>query len=288
MKFVVVTGMSGAGKTQAMRKLEDIGYFCVDNLPISMLTSFMDMCQNDKDTDKVAIVIDSRAGIKLKNAYDMLMAYREKGYEFELVFMDASDASLVRRFKATHRAHPIKGCTLDEGIVKERKMLTELKEIASHIVDTTNLNTNQLNAIIEQMYGNKTAEDKLLIFVNSFGFKRGIPLDADMVFDVRFLPNPYWVEELKNFSGKDERIQKYVLDEPSTQVFLDKLYELVDMIAGLNKKGGKDQLKIAIGCTGGMHRSVAVAELLSKQLKEEGYNVLLSHRDILKDGTTQI
>lgn len=286
MNFVIVTGLSGAGKTQALRRLEDVGYFCVDNLPLSMVESFMQLCMEDKHTQKAAVVIDSRAGEKLKKAPEMIRGFKEKGYEFDLLFLDAADSSLIRRFKATHRAHPIKGCTLVEGIAKERKMLEEIKELSNHVVDTTNINSNQLNSVIDKMFKEKKVEsDQLLIFVNSFGFKRGIPLDADLVFDVRFLPNPYWVEELKALSGQNEKIQEYILASPNTREFLDKLHEMVAFLTSQNKASGKDQLKIAIGCTGGMHRSVAIAELLSKQLIEEGYHVILSHRDMGKDGT---
>lgn len=288
MKYVIVTGLSGTGKTQALRRLEDLGFFCVDNLPLSMMESFMQLCNEDKHIAKAAVVIDSRAGEKLKKAAHMVMDFRERGYEFDLLFLDASESSLVRRFKATHRLHPIKGCTLVEGIAKERKMLEELKDLANHVVDTTNISSNQLNKIIDEMYGeDMMKDDQILIFVNTFGFKRGIPLDADLVFDVRFLPNPYWIEELKSFSGQNEKIQDYILGFPSTKEFLQKLYEMVAFLALQNKQSGKDQLKIAIGCTGGMHRSVAIAELLNKQLSEEGYHVILSHRDMAKDGTAQ-
>lgn len=286
MNFVIVTGLSGAGKTQALRRMEDIGFFCVDNLPMSMLEAFMQMCHDDESIERAAVVIDSRAGEKLKNAYKMINDFREKGYEFEILFLDAQDASLVRRFKATHRLHPIKGCTLVDGIARERKMLDQLKELAGHVIDTTSLSSNALNKIIDQMYGGHAFKDKqMLIFVNTFGFKRGIPLDADLVFDVRFLPNPYWVDELKAFSGQSEQIQKYIMEFNEAEAFLQKLYEMVVFLVPLNKNSGKDQLKIAIGCTGGMHRSVAIAELLNQRLIKEGYRVILSHRDMKKDGT---
>lgn len=289
MKFVIVTGLSGAGKTQALRRMEDIGFFCVDNLPLSMLESFMELCRDDESIDKAAVVVDSRAGEKLKGIHKLIKEFKEDGFEFDILFLDAQDASLIRRFKATHRVHPIKGCTLIEGISAERKMLARLKELSGHVVDTTNLSSNQLSKIIDEMYGDHMLQSEdILIFVNTFGFKRGIPLDADLVFDVRFLPNPYYVETLKLLSGENEAIQRYILDFPQTQEFLDKLYEMVAFLAPLNKKSGKDQLKIAIGCTGGMHRSVAVAEMLNQRLITEGYHVILSHRDINKDGTTKI
>ncbi len=246
----------------------------------------MQMCHDDESIERAAVVIDSRAGEKLKNAYKMINDFREKGYEFEILFLDAQDASLVRRFKATHRLHPIKGCTLVDGIARERKMLDQLKELAGHVIDTTSLSSNALNKIIDQMYGGHAFKDEqMLIFVNTFGFKRGIPLDADLVFDVRFLPNPYWVDELKAFSGQSEQIQKYIMEFNEAEAFLQKLYEMVVFLVPLNKNSGKDQLKIAIGCTGGMHRSVAIAELLNQRLIKEGYRVILSHRDMKKDGT---
>lgn len=286
MRFVVVTGLSGAGKTQALRKLEDLGYFCVDNLPLKMLPEFAGYCNNpDNRIDQAAVVIDARSRESLDKIFEIIKGIKQKGYQFELLFLDAQDASLVRRFKATHRAHPIKHVTLVDGIAMERRLLQGIKEIAGHVVDTSNMSPNQLNRVMEEMFGDETfAEEDILIFISTFGFKRGIPLDADMVFDVRFLPNPYWVEELKPYSGKSEIIQKYIFDFPEAGTFLTKLYEMVEFLAPLNKRSGKDQLKIAIGCTGGMHRSVAVAEHLYARLVKDGYHVIINHRDMQKDG----
>ncbi|MBQ9625183.1 MAG: RNase adapter RapZ, partial [Clostridia bacterium] len=275
-----------AGKTQVLHRLEDIGFFCVDNLPISLLESFVKMCNEEDEIENAAVVIDSRARESFDKVYDMVEGFKDKGYKFELLFLDASDVSLTRRFKANHRIHPIKGCSLVDGIAIERKMLAHLKELANHVIDTTNINTKKLDEIIDKAYGDGGLDDEqILVFVNSFGFKRGIPLDADMVFDVRFLPNPYWEEDLKSLTGKSEEIQKYIKKFSQTQDFLDKLYELVAFLVPLNSKSGKDQFKIAIGCTGGQHRSVAVAEILGQKLIEEGYRVILSHRDMEKDGT---
>lgn len=288
MKFVVITGMSGAGKTQVLRRLEDIGFCCIDNLPASMLSSFVDICNNDETIDRAAIVMDSRIGKKLKEVLPEIEKLRGQGHDIDIIFLDAQDASLVRRFKATHRVHPIKDCTLSEGIEKERKIFETLKEAATHDIDTSNLNSKELNSIIDELYKDDSFKsDDVMIFVNTFGFKRGIPLDADLVFDVRFLPNPYWIEELKPYCGQDPQIQQYLLEFPKTKAFLDKLYDMVQFLIPLNRESGKDQLKIAIGCTGGMHRSVAVAEMLNQKLLDEGYHVIISHRDMHKDGTAK-
>ncbi len=285
MKFVIITGLSGSGKSQALKRIEDLGFFCVDNLPLVMLGDLFELCIKDKAMEKAAIVIDSRAGVKISDVAKNLKNYEKQGYKFEVLFLDAQDNSLIRRFKATHRVHPIKGCTLIEGINKERKMLSDIKEMANHVIDTTNLSSNELGKIISEMYGEKKFESDILIFVNTFGFKRGIPLDADLVFDVRFLPNPYYIEELKNYSGQNDLIKQYLMEFNKTKEFLDKLYDMVVFLVEINRESGKDQLKIAIGCTGGMHRSVAVAEMLTQKLIEERSHVILTHRDIDKDGT---
>lgn len=284
MKFVILTGMSGAGKTQALRKLEDMEFFCVDNLPQEMLPAIIRFCDKGK-IENAAVVIDSRTKESLENLVPMLQCLKEEGKKFDILYLDAQDASLVRRFKATHRAHPIKNVDLIQGIGIERKVLHGIKEMASHVIDTSSLSYIQLHEIIEQVYGETGFEDNdILIFVTTFGFKRGIPLDADLVFDVRFLPNPFYVEALKPYSGESEVIQKYIFEFPEANEFLEKVYDMVEFVASVNKKRGKDQLKVAIGCTGGMHRSVAIAEHLYSKLTADDQHVIIHHRDMGKDG----
>lgn len=287
MKFVILTGMSGAGKTQALRRLEDGGFFCVDNLPIQMLGSFIRYCEKKENLiEKAAVVIDARSKEDLNEMVPIIRGLREEGKEFDIMFLEAQDASLVRRFKATHRAHPFKNTDLMSGIDKERKVLMPLKEMATHVIDTSSISYGQLHTIIDEMYCEADFEgDDILIFVTTFGFKRGIPLDADLVFDVRFLPNPFYVEELKPYSGESQVIQKYIFEFPEAHEFLKKVYDMVEFLAMVNKKNGKDQLKVAIGCTGGMHRSVAIAEHLNKRLKDNQYHAIITHRDMGKDGT---
>lgn len=293
MRFVIVTGLSGAGKSHALRSMEDIGFFCVDNLPLSMLSDFVKFCASAKNKiQHAAVVLDVRAGERIEDMVNIADGIKELGVDvdLEILFLDAMDASLVRRFKATHRAHPLsRSYDLIGSIAKERKMLHSIKTNASHVIDTSNLSINQLTQIINEMFTSDDYEkkDNLLIFVTTFGFKRGIPLDADLVFDVRFLPNPYYVEELKPFSGQNDLIQKYIFEFPKANEFMEKLYDMVEFLVPLHIGSGKDQLKIAIGCTGGMHRSVAVAELLYAKLQGDGYHVIIGHRDILLDGTTK-
>ncbi|AOY74783.1 RNase adapter RapZ [Clostridium formicaceticum] len=281
MKFVIITGMSGAGKSQAVKCMEDLGFYCVDNLPPALISKFVELClQSHGDIQKVALVIDIRGGMFFDDLFASLDELKELQYHYEILFLDANDAILIKRFKETRRNHPLAfNESIVEGINKEREILKKLKMMATNIIDTTRMTPGQLKEELRNIYleGNKT--DNLIIYITSFGFKHGIPLDSDLVFDVRFLPNPYYVEELRDFTGKDLKVREYVMNSSVSVAFSNKLFELTDFLIPHYIKEGKNQLVISIGCTGGKHRSVTIAYVLYHKLKEKGYRAILTHRD---------
>lgn len=284
MKFIIITGLSGAGKSQVVRVLEDIGYYCMDNLPPALLPDFADLCLYSKrNIDKVAVVADIRGGKFFNDLFKSLYDLEESGFEYKILFLDASDEVLIKRFKEQRRPHPlsVEGRIID-GIEEERQRVEEVKRKSDYIIDTSNLTTAMLKEEIKNIFleGKKTVN--LTISIVSFGFKKGIPLDADLVFDVRFLPNPFYVPELRDFTGNDKAVKDYVLKWDQTKVFLEKLIDLIDFLIPHYIKEGKSQLVIAIGCTGGKHRSVTVANVLHEDLKQKGYRVIINHRDCKK------
>ncbi len=286
MRFVIVTGMSGAGRGTSLRMLEDAGYFCVDNLPISLIEKFSELIYSGtSEISKVALGVDVRSGKSLDELQHTLELLSVKGCRYEILFLDASDAVLVKRYKETRRNHPLAGTgRVEEGIVEERQRLRFLKKQADYILDTSNLLTRELKMELDKIFVQNQEFKNLVVTVLSFGFKFGIPNDADLVFDVRFLPNPYYLEELRKFSGNDKEIQDYVMGFEAAHVFLDKLTDLVQFLIPNYVLEGKNQLVIAIGCTGGKHRSVTLANCLYKRLKENtDYAVKIEHRDIEKD-----
>ena len=286
MKFVILTGMSGAGKSTAFKMMEDIGFYCVDNLPIPLLEKFVELSElQNAELQKVAVGIDARSGQALDELKNVLDRIKEKGGSYEILFLDSDDSVLVKRYKETRRSHPLApGERVDKGIALERERLAFLKERADYILDTSQLLTRELKAEIEKIFLKNQDYKNLFITILSFGFKYGIPVDSDLVFDVRFLPNPYYVEGLRAKTGNDKEIQEYVLQFKEAHEFLDKLTDMIDFLIPNYISEGKNQLVISIGCTGGKHRSVTLANELYKRLaKKTEYGLKIEHRDIEKD-----
>lgn len=286
MKFVILTGMSGAGKSTAIKIMEDIGFYCVDNLPIPLLEQFLELTeQRIVELKNVAVGIDIRNGRSLEELKEVLERIRRRGTNYEILFLDSNDTVLVRRYKETRRNHPLAGGErVDKGINEERKRLAFLKDNADYIIDTGRLLTRELKAELEKIFILDQDYKNLFITILSFGFKYGIPADSDLVFDVRFLPNPYYIQELRPKTGNDEEIQNYVLQFREAHEFLDKVEDLLTFLIPNYSAEGKNQLVISIGCTGGKHRSVTLANEIYKMLSEKkGYGLKIEHRDIEKD-----
>ena len=290
MRFVIVTGMSGAGKSTALKMLEDMGYFCVDNLPIPLLTRFVEMfSEPEEEVKKIALGIDVRGGQDFTGLKEVLDDLDSREIEYEILFLDASDDVLVKRYKETRRKHPLSGSgRVDTGIAIEREKIMFLKMRATYILDTSKLLTRELKLELEKIFVKGHSFCSLYITVMSFGFKYGIPQDSDLFFDVRFLPNPYYIDSLKEKTGNDPEVQDYVMENDKSRVFLKKLEDMVEFLIPNYILEGKNQLVIAIGCTGGKHRSVTLANALYQILdKKENYGVRIEHRDIGKDAITK-
>ena len=285
MRFVFVTGMSGGGKSTARKMLEDQGYYCVDNLPFALIPVFAEMASSAGTMNKVALCVDARSGNDLSELEHILEELVIKGYPYEILFMECDDEVLIRRYKETRRAHPMapRG-RIETGIARERKALAFLKDHADYIIDTTNLLTRELKAELDKIFVDNKEFKNLVITVLSFGFKYGIPSDADLVFDVRFLPNPYYYEEMRPMTGNDVLVHDYVMGFDVAKEFLKKLTDMVDFLIPNYVSEGKNQLVIAVGCTGGKHRSVTLASELFDALKDnQDYAIKIEHRDIQKD-----
>jgi len=286
MRFVIVTGMSGAGKSTALKMLEDMGYFCVDNLPISLIEKFAELSFTPgSEVQRVALGVDIRSGQALDEIEKVLERLVVAGRHYEILFLDAADDVLVKRYKETRRVHPLaKDGRVDKGIALEREKLTFLKAHADCILDTSMLLTRELKSELENIFVLDQEFKNLMITILSFGFKYGIPADSDLVFDVRFLPNPYYVDELKKKSGNDKEVQDFVMGFEEAGVFLDKLENLLDFLIPNYVQEGKNQLVVSVGCTGGKHRSVTLANRLYERLRHHtGYGIKIEHRDIEKD-----
>ena len=285
MRFVIVTGMSGAGKSTVLKFFEDMNFFCVDNLPPALIPKFAELCfEQDGEIDKVAMGIDIRGGKLFTDLFKTLSSLKEGGYDFEILFLDASDTTLIKRYKETRRTHPLsKGGSIEEGIKKEREILQDVKKNATYIIDTSNILVRELKEQINHIFVDNKKFESLIITVGSFGFKYGIPIDSDLVFDVRFLPNPFYIQELKELTGNDAPVYDYVMSFEESNIFLDKLTDMIKFLIPQYIKEGKNQLVISIGCTGGKHRSVTLANALYKNLKEDGHSIILKHSDIEKD-----
>lgn len=283
MRFVVVTGMSGGGKRTALKMLEDAGFYCVDNLPVPLIEKFVELIATpNSEINKVALGLDVRADQPFEEAQKTLDNLRKSGYLFEILFMESSDQVLLNRYKETRRLHPLsQGGRTEDGIHREREILKTIKEKTDYVIDTSNLLTRELKEEIDRIFVMNEEYNSLMVTILSFGFKYGMPVDADLMFDVRFLPNPFYIEELKHQTGEDEAVQQYVMAFPETEEFMNRLYDMIQFLIPNYVKEGKYQLVIGIGCTGGKHRSVTLANELYKRMKNHGnYGLKLYHRDV--------
>lgn len=285
MRFIIITGLSGAGKTQVIHCLEDLDYYCIDNMPPALIPKFAEICYSSNGKiDKVAMVIDIRGGDMFSELFNELNSLKASGYNYEVLFLEASDEALVKRYKETRRMHPLaRDGRLIDGISKERAILDYVKKKANHVIDTSTFTTAQLKDAVRELFEGSQMGGGIVVNVQSFGFKYGIVLDGDLVFDVRFLPNPFYKESLKHHTGLDSDVQEYVLGFEQTEEFIKRLNNMIDYLIPYYIEEGKSQLVIGIGCTGGKHRSVTIAIQLYNFLKERGYNAVISHRDIQKD-----
>ena len=285
MRFVIVTGMSGAGKSTVFNLLEDSGYFCVDNLPISLIPTFMQLTLDSSERiEKVALGLDIRSGEALTQVGEVLDDMKAKGFVYEILFMDCSTPILMKRFKETRRVHPLAdGGRYDTIIEEERKKMSDLKKRADVIIDTSRLLVRDLKSEVDRIFVGEESYHKLFLTFVSFGFKYGAPSDADLVFDVRFLPNPYYVDELKMLTGNDKEVNDYVMKSDKAEIFLGKLKDMLEFLIPNYVIEGKHQLVVAVGCTGGKHRSVTIANNLYDYFKNSEYGCKKEHRDIEKD-----
>jgi len=284
-QVVILTGVSGSGKSTALRALEDAGFYCVDNLPIVFLEKLLELSGHTAgEVSRIALVVDAREGRFLSEAPRYIQEVRQKGSDVEVLFFDATDDALVRRYSETRRRHPLagEGGTVHDGIEAERRALADLKAIADEVIDTTTLNVHELKRLVTRRFVGADGS-RLGVTVVSFGFRFGIPTHADMVLDVRFLPNPYFVPELRPFPGTDPRVAAYVLGQPDAKAFLERLADLSAFLLPRYRAEGKSYLTVAIGCTGGKHRSVALAQALAQRLEQSGQPVRLWHRDVEKE-----
>ncbi|HOQ07758.1 MAG TPA: RNase adapter RapZ [Clostridiales bacterium] len=286
MRFIVITGISGAGKSLVANYLEDAGFFCIDNLPPLLIPKIAEICsQSYRKMDKIALVIDIRGGELLNDLFPALDSLSKDGHTYEILFMEASDNVVIKRYKESRRSHPLdhEG-SLKKAIAEERRVLEKIKDRANYVIDTSNLTPKQLKEAITGIVVNSEEFGGLIINIISFGFKYGIPIECDLVFDVRFIPNPYYIESMKKHTGKNEDVRNYVLGMQETKEFTGKLNDLLDFLIPNYVKEGKSQLVIGIGCTGGRHRSVVIADELMKSLTVKKHRVVIEHRDIEKDG----
>jgi len=282
-RIVVLTGMSGSGKSTAVRALEDAGFFCIDNLPVLLVPQLTELAELAGSNTRLALVIDAREGEMLRQAPRILGRLRDEGHEVQVVFLDASDDSLLRRFSETRRRHPLAPeDSVPEGIARERQALRELRDLADQVIDTSQLNVHDLKRLVTTRFGDELSMAPSLAII-SFGYRYGVPPQADLVFDLRFLPNPYFVPELKPLTGEDPRVASYVLDRPEAQEFLDRIVDLARFLFPRYQREGKAYLTVALGCTGGKHRSVAVANAFADRLRADHATTQVQHRDVEKE-----
>ena len=283
MRIVIVTGMSGGGKSTAIHMLEDAGFYCVDNLPPALFETFSELIsQPDSEVTKVAVGLDARSGQRFEEAPRVIEQLRERGLPVEVLFLECSDAVLVKRYKESRRRHPLSPeGRIEDGINKERELLAKIRSQADYIIDTSQLLTREFKIEMDRLFVANEKRNNLMVTVLSFGFKHGIPSDADLVFDVRFLPNPFYIDELKHQTGNDKPVQDYVKSFPECDQFLDKLQDMLEFLVPGYINEGKYQLVVGIGCTGGQHRSVTIANEIYERLKKaDNFGVKIYHRDL--------
>ena len=282
MQIVIITGLSGAGKTQAVICLEDLGYYCIDNMPPTLMKDFIGLASRDQSgVKKASFVMDVRVGEFFADIKSCLDDLKNSGIAYKLVFLEASDEALIRRFNETRRTHPLSsGFSTALGIQKERDALKEIRDIADFIIDTSNMKSMRLREEIKQIFTAEDGASDFTINIESFGFKNGIPLDADMVFDVRFIPNPFYVSGLKKLTGNSKKVRQYVMRFPESKNFINKAEEMISDIIPCYIKEGKYHLNIAFGCTGGQHRSVTMAHEFAERFKNQGRRIVVEHRDL--------
>ena len=283
MEFLIISGLSGAGKSRAASVMEDLGYFCVDNLPVPLIPKFAELGMGGNgEYDRVVLVTDIRGGTNFEGLFQALDRLKDMKCGYRILFMDASDATIIKRYKETRRVHPLgdECASLEQAIELERKVLAPVRERADWVVDTTGLTLGQLRSKLLSLFSKGKEEGKMEVHVMSFGFKHGVPMEADLVFDVRFLPNPYYVQELRSLTGLDEGVRNYVFSSPQSHEFLTKLTDFVTYLLPRYAEEGKTSLVIAVGCTGGHHRSVAIAHALAQAIAGQGFPVNESHRDM--------
>ena len=283
----MVTGMSGGGKSTVLKMLEDAGFYCVDNLPISLVEKFVELISMpNSEVSKVALGLDVRSDQSFEDATRILALMKQKGYAFEILFMEADEKVLIKRYKESRRIHPLaQDGRVEDGVRRERKVLDNVRKSADYVIDTTHLLTRELKEELDRIFVENGEYNSLMVTVMSFGFKNGIPVDADLVFDVRFLPNPFYIDQLKEKTGKDQEVQDYVLSFDEAEVFLAKLTDMIQFLIPNYVKEGKYSLMVAIGCTGGKHRSVTLANELYRRMKDKGsYGIKLYHRDVGNPG----
>jgi len=281
MEFLIITGMSGAGKSQAMKVMEDIDYYCMDNLPPALLTKFAELCSESKRAiNKVAVVVDIRSGEFFDDLFKGLQELNDSGIKYRILFLDAANNVLIKRYKELRRPHPLNPeGSIIEGIKEERELLENVKKRADYIIDTSNSTLGMLKEEMSKIFLEGKKSRNISLSITSFGFKHGTLLDGDLIFDVRFIPNPFYISELREFTGEDKNVRDYVFKWPETNIFISKVIDMLEFLIPHYTREGKTQLIIGIGCTGGVHRSVAIANEISKTLEINGHRVAVSHRD---------
>jgi len=280
-RLMIISGISGSGKSTTVHQFEDMGFYCVDNLPTDLIPKFLDLCsQSGNEIEKVALVVDIREKKFLKHYREVLNDIRKRGVDYQVVFLDASDEVLLRRFKETRRRHPLAKTSVMEGLTLEREMLADVKESADIVIDTSDYSIHDLKEILSKHFESTLRYRQMSISLTAFGFKYGMVADADMVFDVRFLPNPYFIEALKEKTGKDEEVIRYVHDRQETGEYLQHLFRFVDYLLPLYVQEGKSYMTLGFGCTGGRHRSVVIADVMNRHLEEKGFKTSIRYRDL--------